>query len=323
MTAARFVLPRSPSPTMLLPGSPPEHPTPTEPSLDPRERVAVVTGASSGIGLQTATVLALTGARVVLAARRQDALEAAAETISARLPMATLEVGVVDLADLAAVEDFAIRVGPRVDLLVNNAAVMGVPQRRLTRQGFELTMGINHLGHFALTGLLLRALFASPAPRVVTVSAAMARRATLDVDNLDFRTGYRPFRAYAASKLANLMFAAELARRAAGTRLTSVAVHPGTTATGLQKHMTRVPQSVKRVVLNAVLGHGTEAAARPTIVAALDGAIKNGAFLAPTGRFELRGSPGPVRWPPLVDDPVARQALWIRSEQLTRVRYAI
>jgi NAD(P)-dependent dehydrogenase (short-subunit alcohol dehydrogenase family) len=308
---------------MLLPGAPPEYLTTAEPSPDPRGRVAVVTGASSGIGLHTATALARTGARVVLAARRRDMLEAAVDTIKAQLPTATLEVAVVDLADLTAVEDFATRVGPRVDLLVNNAAVMAVPQRRLTRQGFELTMGVNHLGHFALTGLLLGALLASPAPRVVTVSAAMARRATLDVDNLDFHTGYKPFRAYAASKLANLMFAAELARRAAGTRLMSVAVHPGTTATGLQKHITRVPESVKRVILNAVLGHGTEAAARPTIVAALDGAIENGAFLAPIGRFELRGAPGAVPWPPLVDDPTARRELWVRSEQLTRVQYAI
>jgi len=288
-------------------------------------RVAIVTGASGGIGLPTAAALAAAGAHVVLAGRAQPALQDAARSIAAQSPGAEVSTGLLDLADLSSVRAFAAAVSAAhaaVDLLINNAGVMAIPERRLSADGFELTFGTNHLGHFALTGLLLATLLRAPAARVVTVSSLTARWARLDPDNLDARGRYAPLRAYGTSKLANLLFAAELAERAGGTALLSVAVHPGTALTGLQRHGSRRSQALARRWLEPLLGQSPAQAARPTLHAATSPGIANGGLYAPTGRFELRGAPGPVRLPAAALDLDLRQRLWQRSEELTGVRYS-
>jgi NAD(P)-dependent dehydrogenase (short-subunit alcohol dehydrogenase family) len=224
----------------------------------------------------------------------------------------------LDLADLGSVRDFASRVlaaYPVLDLLVNNAGVMAVPERRVTKDGFELTFGTNHLGHFALTGLLLPALWSA---RVVTVSAAIARRGRIDFDNLDLRRGYRPMRAYSAAKLANVAFAMELAARAKGLR--SIAVHPGTAQTGIQRHVPPVLRFLADRVIS-LGGQSVADAARPSLYAALDPGAVSGAYYAPRGFMEGRGLPGPAHVPAAAKDPEVRARLWAVSERLTGVTY--
>ena len=202
-------------------------------------RTAIVTGANSGLGQVTARELARAGAAVIVACRNTAKGETAATAIRDVIgPDADVAVEHLDLAELASVREFADRVSAehdRLDLLINNAGVMA-PPRRLTADGFESQLGINHLGHFALTGRLLARLLAAPAPRVVTVSSHMHRLGSIRFDDPQFERGYNNWRAYAQSKLANLMFCFELDRRAAAAEvaLTSVAAHPGYAATNLQ-----------------------------------------------------------------------------------------
>ena len=201
-------------------------------------RVAVVTGANSGLGLITARELARARATVVIACRDTDKGDRAVAEIRAQVPEADLEVRALDLADLASVRSFAARLGGErdsVDLLINNAGVMA-PPRRTTVDGFESQFGTNHLGHFALTGLMLPSLLAAPAPRVVTLSSGAHRIGKMDFDDLQGERSYNNWRAYGQSKLANLLFCFELDRRAraAGTKLMSLAAHPGYAATNLQ-----------------------------------------------------------------------------------------
>ena len=237
-----------------------------------------------------------------------------------------MSTGVLDLADLGSVRDFAARVvdaHPQVVMLINNAGVMAVPERRTTRDGFELTFGTNHLGHFALTGLLLPALLAAPAARVVTVSAVIARRGRIDFDNLDLHHGYGGMRAYSASKLANIAFAIELADRAAASNLSSIAVHPGTAPTGIQRHAPAFLQAVGRLLIGSVIGQSTPDAARPSLYAATDPGVHSGAFYAPSGLGEARGKPGPAKVPAAAQDPAFRRRLWTESERLTGVTYGL
>ena len=282
---------------------------------------AIVTGGTGGIGYATAAALAATGRHVIVAGRRPAALDDAAARIRAAHPGSTVSTGELDLADLRSVRDFAARVGethPRVDLLVNNAGVMAVPERRLTTDGFELTFGTNHLGHFALTGRLLPLLLAAEAARVVTVSAAIARRGRLDFDNLDQHRDYRPMRAYSAAKVANVAFALELAARY--ERLRSIAVHPGTANTGIQRHVSPVTQFFAERLIR-LIGQSVEGATRPTLYAATDPGVHSGGYYAPTGPFEGRGTPGPARVPAAARDAQVRERLWAASERLTGVTY--
>ncbi|MDG4820971.1 oxidoreductase [Asanoa sp. WMMD1127] len=285
--------------------------------------IAIVTGGAAGIGYATAAGLADRGLDVLIAGRRADVLQSAAHRLRATHPSARVSTGELDLADLASVREFASRVRaehPRIDVLVNNAGVMAVPERRLTADGFELTFGTNHLGHFALTGLLLPALLAAPAPRVVTVSAVIARRGRIDFDNLDLHRGYRPMRAYSASKLANVAFALELAART--DRLRSIGVHPGTAPTGIQRH---VPPWLRFVAdrVVALAGQSAADAARPSLLAATDPTIASGAYYAPNGIGEGRGRPAPARIPAAAQDPEFRARLWATSERLTGVSYEL
>jgi NAD(P)-dependent dehydrogenase (short-subunit alcohol dehydrogenase family) len=283
--------------------------------------IAIVTGGTGGIGYATAAALAGSGRQVIIAGRRAAALDEAATRIRAVHPGSSVSTGVLDLADLRSVRDFAARMGdehPRIDLLVNNAGVMAVPERRLTTDGFELTFGTNHLGHFALTGLLLPALLAADAARVVTVSAAVATRGRLEFDNLDQHRDYRPMRAYSAAKLANVAFAIELAGRY--ERLRSIAVHPGTATTGIQRHVTPVLRFFAERLIG-LIGQSAEDAARPSLYAATDPAVHSGGYYGPTGAFEGRGVPGPARVPEAAQHKDLRARLWAVSEQLTGVAY--
>jgi NAD(P)-dependent dehydrogenase (short-subunit alcohol dehydrogenase family) len=288
-------------------------------------KTAVITGANNGIGWQTASALAGAGATVVLAGRNRPALDAAEERIRLITPTASLDSAVLDLADQFAIHTFATELADRystIDLLINNAGVMAIPERQLTKDGFELTFGTNHLGHFALTGLLLPQLLSAPAARVVTVSAVISRRGAIDFDNLELEVGYKPFGAYSASKLANVAFAVELADRAAaaGLPLKSIAVHPGTSSTGIQRHGGRLSRAFATALLEPLLGQRPEEAARPSLLAATDPDIVSGGFYGPSGRGELRGTPGRVLLPAPAEDADFRRRLWTVSEQLTGVQ---
>ncbi|MGZ6617136.1 MAG: oxidoreductase [Solirubrobacteraceae bacterium] len=293
---------------------------------DQTGKTVLVTGSTGGLGWRTASALAGAGARVVITGRRQTALAEAKDSIRVSHPHADLDSSVVDLANLSSIHEFVEQAKerwPAIDVLINNAGVMAIPERRLTVDGFETHFGTNHLGHFALSGLLLPLLLAAPAPRVVTVSAVISRRGRLDFENLDYHTGYRPMRAYASSKLANVMFAVELAQRSTGTGLISVAVHPGTAMTGIQRHGGRLTKALAGALLEPLLGQSPADAARPSLLAATAADVVSGWFYGPRQRFESRGFPGPLKLPSLALDPAVRGRLWETSAVLTGVSYAL
>jgi NAD(P)-dependent dehydrogenase (short-subunit alcohol dehydrogenase family) len=287
-------------------------------------RRAVVTGANSGIGFAAARELARAGAEVVLACRDPGRGAAAVAALRADLPDARVELDMLDLADLGSVEAFAAGLSPQpLDLLINNAGVMATP-RRVTVDGFELQLATNHLGHFALTGLLLDRLLAAPAARVVAVSSLLHRSGRIDFDDLQAEHGYRPWRAYSQSKLANLLFCFELDRRsrAAGARLASVAAHPGYASTKLHSNGPRRP--VERLLLpvgSLLLAQSAAAGALPTLRAACDPDVPSGAYLGPDGPGERRGHPHPVATSAGAVDERTAARLWEVSEQLTGVSF--
>ncbi|SDL03762.1 oxidoreductase [Nonomuraea jiangxiensis] len=269
-------------------------------------KAAIVTGANSGIGLPTALELARHGARVVVAARNPGKGRAAVEEIRRAVPGAQVEYGELDLADLDSVRRFAAGVD-RVDLLVNNAGVGMVP-RQFTKDGFELQFGTNHLGHFALTGLLLPLLLAAPGARVVNVSSDAHRVGRLDFDDLGLERGYGKMSSYGRSKLANLLFTFELQRRArrAGADLTSAATHPGVTATNF---FTVGPlQPLVKVFLKSAA-----AGAVSSLYAATSPDIRGGEFIGP--RLQRMTPSAEAR-----SEEVAGR-LWEVSTELTGVRF--
>jgi NAD(P)-dependent dehydrogenase (short-subunit alcohol dehydrogenase family) len=294
---------------------------------------ALVTGANSGLGLHTGLELARKGARVVLAVRDEARGAEAAEHIRAQVPGARLDVGRLDLADLSSVRAFAAPFrarGERLDLLVNNAGIMAIP-RRITADGFETQLATNHLGHFALTGLVLPALLAGglrggPA-RVVTVSSTLHRRGQLRRDDLMGERSYSPFGAYGQSKLANLLFMRELQRRAdaAGVGLMSLAAHPGYAATNLQAAGPRMMRSrVREVVsraMNLVLAQSASQGAWPTLRAATDPDARGGNYYGPGGLAEQRGHPKLVGMSDAAANADDARWLWERSAELTGVGY--
>jgi NAD(P)-dependent dehydrogenase (short-subunit alcohol dehydrogenase family) len=295
---------------------------------------AVVTGANSGLGLQTAVGLARAGAQVVMGCRDAGRGAAALAEVRAAVPGARAVVLPLDLADLASVREFAGAAPDAVDdelgLLVNNAGVMAIP-RRETADGFEMQLGTNHLGHFALTGLLLGGLLkgsvAGGPPRVVTVSSAVHRGGTLHRDDLMLTRGYGPWAAYNQSKLANLLFAYELQRRvdAAGLSLLSVAAHPGYAATNLQgvgPSMTgsRLGSAVMRLG-NALFAQSAEHGAWPSLRAATDPEVRGGEYYGPSGLGEQRGRPKRVGSSSASRNEADAAWLWERSAELTGVAY--
>jgi NAD(P)-dependent dehydrogenase (short-subunit alcohol dehydrogenase family) len=296
---------------------------------DQTDRRAVVTGANSGLGLATARELTRAGACVVLACRDLDKGRRAVEEIGRAVAEPCVHLEQLDLADLSSVRDFAERLTyshDRIDVLVNNAGIMA-PPRRETADGFESQFGTNHLGHFALTGRLLGLLSAGrvgAGSRVVTLSSIMHRIGWLRMDDLQMRRRYVNWLAYGQSKLANLMFAVELSRRAAaaGSPLVSLAAHPGYSATNLQfAGPATAWERWGLGMMNKTVAQTADEGALPTLYAATASGLAGGSFVGPDGFMEMRGHPRVTRGARRAYDASAAQALWDRSEELTGVHY--
>ncbi|MBK3580120.1 SDR family NAD(P)-dependent oxidoreductase [Streptomyces sp. MBT65] len=293
---------------------------------DQRGRVAVVTGANSGLGYVTARELARKGARVVLACRSAVRGNEAADRIVAEVPGAEAQFGRLDLGDLSSVREFAATFPyERLDLLVNNAGVMAMPYGT-TVDGFETHFGVNHLGHFALTGLLLPALLDAPDARIVTLSSFMHALANIDIDDLNSERRYSRWTAYARSKTANLLFTHEVARRlaAAGSGVVATAAHPGYAATNLQ---TAGPQAEGRrgaerlmELGNRIFAQSAEAGALPSLYAATAPDVRPDSFFGPRVAM-WRGAPAPSWRTPWTRNDAMGQRLWAASEELTGVVY--
>lgn len=292
-------------------------------------KVVVITGANSGIGLQAARYFAKADATVILACRDLAKAEAARHAVLHWVMDARVEVGPLDLSNLDSVYTFAndyLADGRPLDLLINNAGVMALPKRQLTADGFEMQFGVNHLGHFALTGLMLPALLSAPTGRVVTVSSIAHRGGQIHFDNLNWQRDYRPWPAYRQSKLANLLFGFELERRLrrARTSASSVVVHPGVASTNL---FVNGPGQSKGIVgrlapwVISRVGQPEREGSFPTLYGATDPNARGGHFYGPDGFREMRGNPTEVEPEAQAKDPALAARLWAVSEQLTGVRY--
>lgn len=293
---------------------------------DQTKRVFVVTGANSGLGLATTRALVRRGGHVILAVRDEEKGRRAVAKIAAEQPGACLEVRHIDLADIDSVRAFAHQLRadhPRLDVLVNNAGVMA-PPRSLSAQGHELQFASNHLGHFALTGLLLDLLADGNDPRVVTVSSTNHRQGRLFFDDLAGERTYSPMAFYNQSKFANAVFGQELHRRLTevGSPVRSVLAHPGYAATNLQ---TSTPVGMVKLLFGRILtpfAQSPDQGALPQLYAATDPDVAGGQFIGPDGLGELRGGPTRVQLSPAAADAETGRRLWELSEQLTDVRFA-
>jgi NAD(P)-dependent dehydrogenase (short-subunit alcohol dehydrogenase family) len=295
---------------------------------DQSGRTAVVTGANSGLGFVTARELARRGARVVLACRSEARGTEAGDRLAIEVPDADVEFVRLDLGDLDSVREFAAAYGrgrDRLDLLINNAGVMALPPGR-TADGFETQFGVNHLGHFALTGLLLPTLLDTPGARVVTVSSTMHAMANIDINDLNSERKYGRWTAYARSKTANLLFTHELARRLAalGSDVVAAAAHPGYASTNLQTTGPRMEgrKASERFmeIGNRFFAQSAEAGALPTLYAATAPEVRPDSFTGPS-ILGWRGSPASSWRAKWTLNDVAGQRLWEESERLTGVTY--
>ena len=293
-------------------------------------KTILVTGANSGLGYETALALAGKGAHVLLACRDQGKGRAADAQIRAGHPTAATTLMPLDLASLADIRRFAETVSAqhrRLDVLVNNAGVMALPYRR-TADGFEMQFGTNHLGHFALTGLLLPRLLETPGARIVTVSSGFHRLGTIRFDDPQWERGYRKWPAYGQSKVANLLFTYELQRKltAAKADTISVAAHPGYAATNLQAAGPRMEGSsfAERLseIGNRLLAQSAAMGAMPQLYAAVAPDVRGGDYFGPSGIGEMWGAPRKVTSNGHSHDPTVARRLWALSEELTGVRYA-
>ncbi|WP_459549116.1 oxidoreductase [Nocardia sp. X0981] len=278
---------------------------------DQQGRTVIITGANSGLGAVAARALAGAGARVVLACRDMGKGRSVAEEIGDRA-----RVHHLDLADLASVREFAAGI-ESADVLINNAGVMAVPLRR-TADGFEMQIGTNHLGHFALTGLLLGRI----SERIVTVSSGFHSFGAIDLNDLNWeRRPYKRWPAYGQSKLANLLFTFELQRRltAAGSAKLAVAAHPGYAATGLQSHTETLLDKVMAIG-NKLGAQSAEMGALPELFAAT-APVEPGAYYGPTGLGGMRGHPGRSGCSERAKDQLTARSLWDLSERLTGVKF--
>ena len=290
---------------------------------DQSGRTAVVTGANSGIGFETARVLAERGAAVVLACRDPGRAEEAAERIAGTAPGAELGIVKLDLGSLTSVREAAGELRatrPKLDLLVNNAGVMYPPYQR-TEDGFELQFGVNHLGHFALTGLLLGQMLAMPGSRVVTVSSQGHRLGRIDFGDLQSERRYSRVAAYGQSKLANLLFTFELQRRlaTAGAATSALAAHPGVTRTELTRYLPGWMQAAAGLLPF----QGSEMGALPTLRAATDAGARGGEYYGPSGPGEMRGYPRRVGSSARSREAGLARRLWDESLRLTGVSYPV
>ncbi|MFH8608179.1 oxidoreductase [Streptomyces sp. NPDC018029] len=294
---------------------------------DQSNRLIVVTGANSGLGFATTRALARKGARVILAVRDEAKGQAAVEQLTAEIPDAALEVRRVDLADVDSVRAFSDELHAdhaRLDVLVNNAGLMAPPNRLLSPQGHELQFAANHLGHFALTGLLLDLLEAGDDPRVVTVSSPNHRQAKLFFDDINGERKYSSMGYYNQSKLANAVFGWQLHQKltAAGSPVRSLLAHPGYTSTNLQ---TSSPAGMVKFLFGRLLlplAQTPAQGALPTLFAATDPSVTGGQFIGPDGMAELRGAPKTVELASRAADAESGRRLWDLSEELTSVRFA-
>lgn len=287
---------------------------------DQKGRIAIVTGSSSGIGYETARVLANKNAEVIMAVRNLQKGNAALDKIKAGYQDADVKVMELDIASLESVrrftEDFKKNYS-RLDLLINNAGVMMPPYSK-TADGFELQFGTNHLGHFALTGLLMDLIINTESSRVVNVSSTSHKSGKIDFDDLDWeKRTYKKMRAYGDSKIANIYFTYELQRNLekAGSKTIAVASHPGWTATELQRHVGIVN------FLNRFFSQGIDMGALPTLYAAIAPDVKGGDYYGPAGWLEMRGYPKKVESNKLSHDTEIARRLWEVSEKLTGIEY--
>jgi NAD(P)-dependent dehydrogenase (short-subunit alcohol dehydrogenase family) len=297
---------------------------------DQHGRTAIITGGTGGLGLETARVLAAHGATVVIAGRDPAKLAAAADQVSGARPGGSVQTVQIDLASLESVRKAAAELAaryPSLDLLINNGGLM-MPPYGLTKDGYELQFGTNHLGHFALTGLLMGPLLATPGSRVVTVSSNAHRGGRMNFEDLNSSRHYRKMTAYGQSKLANLMFTYELQRRLAAAKAQTIAVaaHPGTARTDLTRHLSALSNTVmgprfapltSRFVQNATMG------ALPTLRAATDPAAIGGTYYGPDGFAQLTGYPVVVTSSSRSNIKQDQRRLWVESEQLTGITYPV
>ncbi|WP_329391278.1 oxidoreductase [Streptomyces sp. NBC_01716] len=295
---------------------------------DQSGRVAVVTGANSGLGLVTATELARSGAHVVMAVRREGAGAREAAEIRRALPDVRIETRQLDLASLESVRAFAKGMNddfPAIDLLVNNAGVLHLGPARTTGDGFETHFGVNTLGHFALTGLLLGNLSRAEAPRVVSISSTSHRIARLDFDDLMSRNNFKPRRAYARSKLACTVYGLELHRRLekAGSPVLSVVAHPGICRTNLSPRAFEDQWAISRAVDRATQRAfaSVHEGARSQLHAATAPGVRGGQFYGPSGFKEMRGPVATTEPAPQAADPASGKKLWAAAEELTGISY--
>ncbi len=294
-------------------------------------RVALVTGANSGIGYETSSALADHGAHVILACRDPERARRARDKLESELDRSSLELLPLDLADLGSVRRAAGTVlseHARLDILVNNAGVMGTPHR-LTPDGFELQMATNHFGHFALTGLLLDRIVTTERARIVTVSSHLHRIGRLRPEDVTGASTRNTWEAYGTSKLANLLFATDLARRleAAGLPTRSLAAHPGWTrsnlaGSGAALRGNRVRRKLARLV-GTTLGQSAAGGALPVLCAATSSSVRSGQYIGPGRWFGLAGPPRVERPSARARDAAAAAALWRASEELTGVTYSV
>lgn len=293
---------------------------------DQAGKLAVITGATGGLGYETALALAGAHATVVLTGRNAQKGADALARIRAVHPKADISYDTLDLGSLASVEDFARRFAAahnRLDLLVNNAGIMMLPTRETTADGYEKQFQTNYLGHFALTAQLLPLLSASRG-RVVSLSSLMARRGKLHFDDLQLVSGYTPDKAYGQTKLACLMFAAELQRRsnAAGWGITSLAAHPGISSTGLiENGMGRDSLAARLKPVTGMFFQSPAAGALPTLYAATSPNAVPGGYYGPDGFMEMRGAPADASIPSQARNLADAARLWAVSEELAAVRF--
>ena len=294
---------------------------------DQSGRVAIVTGANTGLGYHTAAALAQTGAHVVLAVRNLEKGNLALARIVAAHPKADVTLAQLDLSSLASVRAAAAslrKAYPRIDLLINNAGVMWTP-KQLTDDGFEMQFGTNHLGHFALTGLLLDNMLPVRGSRVVTVSSTGHRlRAAIHFDDLQWEHSYDRFAAYGQSKLANLLFTYELQRRLADQHKNTIAVaaHPGASSTELGRNAPALIKPLSALVA-PLLFQGAAMGSLPTLRAATDPDVQGGQYYGPDGLGEQRGHPKLVSSSAQSHDEDLQRRLWTVSEELTGVTYPV
>jgi len=294
----------------------------TESSIgDQSGRIALVTGGNSGIGLETAKALAQHGARVIVAARSLERGQSAVDEITAGDDSLSVELELLDLADLSSVGALTNRLNaqlPRLDLLINNAGVMMPPERRETKDGFELQMGTNHLGHFALTLRLLPLIEATEGSRIVNVSSSAQNFGDVDLSDLQWKSrSFDRMKSYAASKTANMLFTLELQKRLQekGSRVMVTSCHPGWTATNLQK------DSGLFQFLNPFFGMKPWQGALPTLYAAVADEAGPGGYYGPNGLWNMRGYPAsnePAKWSLNAE---SARSLWSKSEDLTGVTW--